>query len=221
MSADEDAFTAEILFGLRRQRNIAWWFAGGSLLVSLTMAGALLRFAPLKEVRPYVVMVDSTTGAAEKIVEVRPVALEEQDAVRQAELVRYVSDRETYHAVDNAQRIPDVLARSDAQAAETLRALWTPANPDYPPNLYGAGVVIRVTVKSVAVLDDDTAQVRFSRTREAAGERPVSRDFVATLGFAFRPRVERRLEAVWRNPLGFTVTAYRVDAETLTSREQG
>ena len=30
-----------------------------------------------------------------------------------------------------------------------------------------------------------------------------------------RLRVERTLEAVWQNPLGFTVTRYRIDAETL------
>ena len=48
--------------------------------------------------------------------------------------------------------------------------------------------------------------------------RPVERDFVATVGFAFEPRVERNLETVWRNPLGFAVTSYRVDAETLAPR---
>ena len=42
---------------------------------------------------------------------------------------------------------------------------------------------------------------------------------MATIGFAFRPRVERTLEQVWANPLGFTVTRYRVDAETLRPRE--
>jgi type IV secretory pathway component VirB8 len=31
--------------------------------------------------------------------------------------------------------------------------------------------------------------------------------------------VERNLERVWENPLGFTVTNYRVDAETLRARE--
>ena len=43
----------------------------------------------------------------------------------------------------------------------------------------------------------------------------VERAFVATVGFAFRPRVGSTLEAVWRNPLGFVVTSYRIDAETV------
>ncbi|MCA3503669.1 MAG: type IV secretion system protein, partial [Rhodobacter sp.] len=29
------------------------------------------------------------------------------------------------------------------------------------------------------------------------------------------PKTERSLAHVWENPLGFTVSAYRVDAETL------
>ena len=223
MANDYDAamhgFTDEILYGMRRSRAVAWWFAGGCLVVAAMSVTALAMIAPLKEVRPYVVIVDRATGASEKIVEVGAVSLSEQDAVQQAELVSYVIDRETYHAVDNATRIPDVLRRSGAQAADSLRALWTTSNPEYPPNLHGAEVVQRVVVKSVTILSAGTAQVRFTKSREVTGERPISRDFVATLGFAFNPRVERTLEAVWRNPLGFTITSYRVDAETLTSRD--
>ena len=48
---------------------------------------------------------------------------------------------------------------------------------------------------------------------------PVVRAFVATVGFAFHPRTERTLEAVWKNPLGFTVTSYRIDAETLDAAD--
>jgi type IV secretion system protein VirB8 len=43
---------------------------------------------------------------------------------------------------------------------------------------------------------------------------------VATVGFAFQPKVERNLQAVWKNPLGFIVKNYRVDAETLSPRRQ-
>jgi len=223
MGQDYDAamhgFTDEVLHGVRRSRAIAWWFAGGCLVVAATSVAALAMIAPLKEVRPYVVIVDRATGAAEKVVEVQAVSLSEQDAVRQSELVSYVTDRETYHTVDNATRIPDVLRRSTDQAAESLRALWSTSNPEYPPNLHGGSVVQRVVVKSVTILNEGTAQVRFTKRREVAGERPISRDFVATLGFAFNPRVERTLEAVWSNPLGFTITSYRIDAETLSSRE--
>ena len=43
----------------------------------------------------------------------------------------------------------------------------------------------------------------------------MTQPFVATVEFAVEPKTERSLAHVWENPLGFTVSAYRVDAETL------
>ena len=74
--------------------------------------------------------------------------------------------------------------------AEPVRA------EQYPPAIYGEDSLIRVKVRSVAMLNEATAQVRFTRTLEQPGLQPVVRAFVATVGFAFRPRTERTLEAV-------------------------
>ncbi|MBM9595054.1 virB8 family protein [Roseitranquillus sediminis] len=213
------AFEDEVFFSLRRQRTLFGWLAGSSLVVALGAIGTLAAILPLKEVRPYVVMVDRTTGEAEQVVAVRPTNLTDQEAVREAELVRYITDRETYDATDNAERIPRVNAMSEGQAQDSLRTLWTSGAETYPPDLYGRDTLITVRVRSVSVLDADTAQVRFTRRMERPGLEPVERDFVATVGFEFRPRIERNLEQVWHNPLGFTVTGYRVDAETLAPRE--
>ena len=233
MDADEAAYQAsvahsfqdEVFFQLRRQRNRWMIVAVVALLLAVAAVAALLAVMPLKEVRPYLVMVDRTTGEAEKVVQVRAVDLAEEDAVRQAELVRYVTDRETYDPADNDTRIREVLAHSRDQARRSLVALWTAGNESYPPAVYADRARVTVTVVSVALLSETgtggTAQVRFRKVLRQAGERPVERDFVATIGFAFEPRVERNLETVWRNPLGFAVTSYRVDAETLAPRATG
>ena len=214
------AFEDEVFFSLRRQRNLLGLVSGLSLTVALASVGTLAMTLPLKEVRPYVVMVDRTTGEAEQVVSVRPTSLSDQEAVLEAELVRYVTNRETYDPTDNAERIPLVDTMSEGQAQASLRALWNKRAENYPPNLYARDTAISTRVRSISVLDDDTAQVRFVRRRESEGLDPVERDFVATVGFAFEPRVERNLDQVWRNPLGFTVTGYRVDAETLNPRGQ-
>ena len=217
------SFADEVFFQLRGQRNRWMIVAIFSLVLAVACVGTLLALLPLKEVRPYLVMVDRTTGEAEKIVQVRAVDLGEREAVRQAELVRYVTDRETYDPSDNAVRIPEVLASSRDQARRTLVSLWTAGATNYPPAIYEDRARVTVTILSVALLteadDGGTAQVRFRKTLERVGENPVVRDFVATVGFVFDPRVERNLEAVWRNPLGFAVTSYRVDAETLRPRQ--
>lgn len=211
-------FEDEVFFQLRSQRNRWMVVAILALIMAVVAMGTVVALLPLKEVKPFVVMVDRTTGAAEKIVQVRPVSLGEQEAVRQAELVSYVTDRETYDIADNKERIPDVLTRSKDQARSSLVALWTKGSENYPPDIYTTRSRLLVKIVSIALLNDTTAQVRFRKTLETEGERPLERDFVATVGFVFEPRVERNLEDVWKNPLGFVVTNYRVDAETLSNR---
>lgn len=212
-------FEDEVFFQLRSQRNLLMGVAIIALILAVISMGVVLALLPLKEIKPYVVMVDKTTGAAEKIVQVRPVNLSEQEAVRQAELVSYVTDREVYDVSDNETRIPDVLTRSQEQARSSLIALWTRGSENYPPDIYSTKSRLLVRIISITLLTEKTAQVRFRKTLETEGEKSVIRDFVATVGFEFQPKVERNLQAVWNNPLGFIVTNYRIDAETLTNRK--
>ena len=212
------SFEEEVFFQLQTQRNRWMVIAIVSLILAAGCVGVVLVLLPLKEIRPYVVLVDKTTGESEKIVQVQPLKLSEQEAIRQAELISYVSDRETYDAFDNETRIPEVLARSREQARRSLISLWTRGTDDYPPAVYADRSRVMVKIVSITLLTGKTAQVRFRKTLETEGEKSIERDFVATVGFAFNPRIERNLEAVWTNPLGFVVTNYRVDAETLTNR---
>jgi type IV secretion system protein VirB8 len=214
------AFEDELFFTLRQQRNNWAKVAVGSIAAAVLSLGCLVAILPLKETKPFVVMVDKTTGEAEKLVQIRPASLDQQDAVLQAELVSYVVDRETYDTADNASRIPDVLARSSGNAADTLTELWSSSSSQYPPTIYGDGVHIRVVVKSISISPatqrnaPDLARVRITKYREEKGQQTAERTFVTTIGYAFQPKESAKLEEVWKNPLGFTVLAYRIDAET-------
>ncbi|MBX5242785.1 virB8 family protein [Rhizobium sp. NLR22b] len=216
----QNAFEDEMFFTLRQQRNTWAKIAVGSIGVALLSLGCLVAILPLNETKPFVVMVDKTTGQAEKLVQVRPASLDQQDAVLQAELVSYVVDRETYDQADNSTRIPDVMLRSKDNAAETLAQLWTSSSPQYPPTIYGNEVRIRVTVKSISISPatrrntPDLARVRITKYREEKGRATAERSFVATIGYSFQPKENAKLEEVWKNPLGFSVLSYRIDAET-------
>ncbi len=214
------AFEDEVFFSLRAQRDNWAKVAVGAVAAAVLAIGCLIAILPLDETRPYVVMVDKTTGEAEKIVQPRPASLDQKDAVRQAELVSYVVDRETYDPVDNPRRITDVMTRSRELAADTLAQLWSASSSQYPPTVYGANVRIRVVVKSISLdpgarADDaDLARVRITKIREEKGRPAAERSFLVTLSYRFLPKENATLADVWKNPLGFTVTAYRVDAET-------
>ena len=79
-------FEDEVFFSLRRQRSVAWTVATLSLGVAMASVGAMVLMLPLKEIRPYVVMVDRTTGESEQVVSTRPTSLTDQEAVLEAEL---------------------------------------------------------------------------------------------------------------------------------------
>ena len=73
-----------------------------------------------------------------------------------------------------------------------------------------------MVIKSVNQLNAGVAQVRFTKTlRKPRDDRRVTRGYVATIAYEFRPDTKQLLQEVWGNPLGFVVTSYRVDAETL------
>lgn len=213
-------FEDELFFTIRQQRNNWAKIAVGCVILAVLSLSCLIVILPLNETKPFVVMVDKTTGEAEKIVQVRPATLDQQDAVLQAELVSYVVDRETYDPADNRARIPDVMSRSSKNAAETLAETWKSSSPQYPPNVYGNDVRVRVTVKSISLTPSlrrggtNLARVRLTKYREEKGKQTAQRTFVATIGYEFAPKEGATLETVWKNPLGFNVLAYRIDAET-------
>lgn len=162
------------------------------------------------------VVVDKSSGQLDRVAAVQDMTLDENDAVIQAHLVAYVDQRETYDLADSEQRINAVLGRSDADAARTLKNLWNSASEDYPISVYGPEAKIDVVIKSVNQLNAGVAQVRFTKTlRKPRDDRRVTRGYVATIAYEFRPDTKQLLQEVWGNPLGFVVTSYRVDAETL------
>ncbi len=216
MTATLDEFEVDLIFGARRRERFAYVVAFFGVLVGFGGLGGAVSLLPLKTVETVVVVVDKTTGDMDRVADVAPLTLDESDAVIQAQLVAYVDDRETYDLTDGEKRINSVLERSDGDAEASLRALWNSASEDYPITVYGREAKIDVTVKSVNQIEPGVAQVRFTKTlRRPRDTRSVERAFTATVAYDFRPEIRKRLQDVWANPLGFAVTSYRIDAETL------
>ncbi|NEJ25848.1 type IV secretion system protein [Rhizobium leguminosarum] len=216
----QHAFEDELFFNLREQRNNWAKIAGLAATSTVLSLVALIIILPFKEIKPYVVMVDKATGEAENIVQVRPASLKLQEALLRAELFRYVSERETYDPADNSTRIRDVMDRSSDDAAETLTQTWRPGSAQYPPEIYGDHIRVRVVIRSVSPIPSegrnkgDLAQVRFTKVREEKGRDAVRLNFIATVRYQFKPQVKATLKSVWKNPLGFSVLSYRIDGET-------
>ena len=211
-------FDVDLVTGPRRSARMAWIVAGCALGVAVLLAVALVVLMPLRRTEVFTVLVDRTTGAAERIYRVQPTGIADEEAVKEALLVAYVSDRESYFRAGIQERLESVQRRSAGAARGSLQALWTSENENYPPNVYGANSEVEVRIRSITFLQPMVAQIRFEKRLSRPNQQPVTQPFVATVGFAFDPRQERSLERVWENPLGFAVSAYRVDAETLGTK---
>lgn len=209
-------FDSDLVMGPRRAARAAWIVAGCSCAVSVLLALTITVMLPLRETEVFTVLVDSTSGAAERIYQVQPTGITDEEAIKESLLVSYISDRESYFRNGIQERLESVQRRSSGPARASLIELWTAGSENYPPRSYGANAQVDVRVRAITFLQDEVAQIRFDKRLTRPNQTPVTQTFIATVGFEFAPRRERSLTRVWENPLGFSVTAYRVDAETLT-----
>ncbi|WP_226628922.1 virB8 family protein [Alloyangia pacifica] len=213
----EHSFDTDIIMAPRRSEKRAWIVAGVATGVSVLMALSIATMMPLKTTEVFTVLVDRDTGDAERIMQVQPTGIEDEQAVKESLLVSYVSDRESFLMAGIQERLESVQRRSAGGARRSLVSLWSndSDNETYPPRLYGQGAEVTVRVKTITFLETTVAQVRYEKTLRTPRQDSVTRPFVAVIGFEFQPREERALERVWENPLGFTVTSFNVSAETL------
>ena len=205
----------ELVYGaLRRER--LWQRLGlfglifGLLGCLSAAAVAILDVDPPPVVVPY----DPATGFALPEASVGATTVTENRAIIEAEVFRYVTDREVYNQLDNDVRIRSVLRRSDRAAQASLRQIWNSANADYPPTVYGPNARLDVEILSINLISNSRATVRL-RKRLTSIQGVQAGLFTAMLLFEFRPEESRSIDQVWTNPFGFTVVEYSIRSDRL------
>jgi type IV secretion system protein VirB8 len=157
---------------------------------------------------------DPETGFALPEASVGATTVTENRAIIEAEVFRYVTDREVYNQLDNDVRIRSVLRRSDGAAQASLRQIWNSANAEYPPSVYGPNARLDVEILSINLIGNSRATVRL-RKRLTSIQGVQAGLFTATLLFEFRPEESRSIDQVWTNPFGFTVAEYSIRSDRL------
>lgn len=210
-----DVWEQEIIKRAKRSACVAWFFSivfAGIALLSLL---AVVTMLPLKSFEPYVVTVDQTTGYIEvKSGLTRPSNLTEQQAITQANVVRYIRAREGYDPYAITENFGVAALLSADEAARELQTLYSAANAQNPAKVYGRLKRVLVEIKSVTFPNTSTAIVRFS-TNERSDTESIVRHWISVVRFQY---TDTPMRNEWRfeNPLGFQVHAYRRDQETVT-----
>ncbi len=208
-------WSADVNGALRASRRVAWLVAAAAVIVAVLEAVALAALSPLKTVVPYAITVDRQTGYVQTVSGLKPGGLSQDQAVTQSFLVQYVIAHETFDATDLSEEYHKVMLWSAGDARDQYQHLMQKTTPDSPLNLYSPTTVVSTTIESVSILSPTTALVRFDTTRRDAGSTNGSQQaWVAALAFRYS-NAPMNMGDRFLNPLGFQVTRYRRDAETL------
>lgn len=197
---------------LRASRNRAYWVSGAFALIATLEAVALVVLMPLKTVVPYTITVDKQTGFAQLQRGLNLGPLSEDESLTQAFIAQYIIARETIDATDLQENYKKVGLWSKGKARVDYINFMDPRNPQSVLNGATSDTQIKTTIKSISLLDKQSALVRFyTERREGVG--PFSRtDWSAAIKFSFSGK-PMRLEDRLINPLGFQVLHYRRDSE--------
>lgn len=206
-------FLAETVLGMRQREKRAWTVAIVGLVAG--MAGILVGAYGLvkNETQAYLAIVDKDTGIAERAVTVKRASVDQQQAVVESLIFSYVKDRETYDSDDNEYRILSVFQRSAPNVRRALEALWSPEHPAFPPDIYGMDGQVKVTIRNIVMVDEDTAQVRFGKRLTKPNSAVQEGEFVATVTYRFQPATVENNLLLWQNPFGFQIVGYRVASQ--------
>lgn len=209
----------------RKSEKRAWTVAGISTFVSLCLAAGLFYVLPLKEKVPYLIMADAYTGqaAVAKLTgEWQANSITKQEAVNKSNVARFVIARESF---DN-RLIYDhdwttVYAMSVPEVSGSYRSLMNKDRPDSPFNVYGTARALRVKILSIVLNRSESgrdagASVRFQRfvLNKNTGVSQYLDSHVATLTYQYRDNMKTDEKYRLVNPLGFQVSAYRVDPDS-------
>ena len=212
MSAREIVEEELVHGALRRERLWQLIGLGGAGFGVLGCLAAAIVALSIKAPMPVVVPYDPDTGMALPNATVATVSLAERPAVIEAQIFRYILDREAYNQLDNDLRVRRVLAQSSGAAEASMRDMWTSGQEHYPPDRYGPSSEMAVEITSITLIGENRAQVRL-RKRLTGPQGTQTGSFTATLMFAFHPEQTRSLDDVWQNPFGFTVTHYAIRSD--------
>ena len=215
-----DSWDTDRVAQFRRNSLIAWRVAAAGWLCAVASAVALLLLMPLKEVVPYLVRVDGSTG----IVDVVPVfvgAATPEEAVTRYFLTHYVSVCERFNFSTAESDYEECAAFHSAQRNQAWYALWTSTNANSPLNLHKDGSSVRVQVNAVSFFTrasglSDLAQVRYLKAaRQGAAAEESFTHWVATIQYAYGEAAKDPKTRRW-NPLGFKIVDFHAEPEVIS-----
>ncbi|MGE4409601.1 MAG: virB8 family protein [Sphingobium sp.] len=206
-------FDQDRLIAANRSRRLAWTIAGVSGGLAIVSVIALAGLTPLKTVEPFVIRVDNANGIVDVVSGLKAGPAKYDDVVAKWFAARYVRGREGYNASEAEMNFRTVALMSAPAEQERFAEWYRGRNPNSPQNVYGDRATAKIKIKTIALIGKHVMQVRYVRT-VTRGEHVSKSDWIATLTYSFTNAPMSEQDRLI-NPLGFVVSEYRADPETV------
>lgn len=224
VTAQSQSFEISLASTAKKSERRAWFVAISSVLMSVLLAAGYLFVMPLKEKVPYLIVADPYTGStsvAKLTGDFQNNTITKSEAINKSNVANFVIGRESYDwDLISRRDWNTVYAMASKGVAEEYGSLFSPGNPSNPDTIYGRQKSLRVKIKTIVLTNgaDGTpkgATIRFDRLLiDKLNPRIEASDSkIATLSFEYKDNLGMKEEYRIENPLGFRVTAYRVDPE--------
>lgn len=199
----------------RKTAKIAWYVAGGSMVITGLAVGAVLGLTPLKTVQPFVIRVDNNTGATDIVTVMKQKETSYGEVMDKFWLAQYVRYREGY----DWQTVQDTFDATNLLSAPSEQAAFSQIykeNPNAPHKILRDTAKVMVKVNAISFVGN-MAQVRFDKIIVPLNKNnivPEPQRYIATISYEYK-NAGMHDEDRLINPLGFQVTSYRVDRENI------
>lgn len=205
-------FDQDAMLSAHASAKRAWRIATGACLLTSLSLVAVACLAPLKSVEPFVIRVDNTTGVVDVVSAITgPNTYTEATSKYFAGL--YVRAREGFSASEAEINFRTVALMSVPAEQRRFQETYRGSNPQSPQVIYGKTALVRITVLSVSMLDEQVASVRYLKT-VLRGDDTQTSHWIATLTFGYASDAMSASDRMI-NPLGFLVSDFKADAEAV------
>jgi type IV secretion system protein VirB8 len=219
-------FETTVVTMVKRSERRAWIVAMCSMGVTVCLVAGIAYMLPLKEKIPYLVTVDlkrSTSTVSPLRDNVAATGIYASEALNRSQVARFVQSREGYDYDTINEHDWEYVASMSNDQVKGLFVKQFDGTPNSPEKRWGRDNAIRIKVNSIVFngLDEERgarptgATVRFEKWKfdKKTGKSTYLSSHVATLRYEFKANLKMSDELRLRNPLGFQVTAYKVDDE--------
>lgn len=206
-------FDQDRLVQIERSARIAWVIAIAASVLAGASIFAVAALTPLKTVEPFVVRVDNSTGIVDVVSALTSAPSTYEEAITRYFAIKYVQAREGFVWSEKEVILRTVSLLSTQAEQARFGAFYRGSNPDSPQNIYGRSATVRIRIASISLINENVVSVRYQRTI-TRGDEVRTTHWIATLTFSYMNAPMSSTDRLV-NPLGFVVSEYRADPETI------